>query len=59
MAIVFNNSTRANAASDMILKLHPTSSRIVKGFEEYKHKIKGAYSIANIEETSHYTFASR
>lgn len=48
MGIDFNNKARVNAASDMILMLHLISLRIVKGFEEYQHKIRGSNSTVNL-----------
>lgn len=59
MAIVFNNSARANTAPDMTPMLHMTSLRIVKRFEEYQHKTRGPNSMVNIQETGQHIFAPK
>lgn len=51
-------STRANAASDTMLRLHRTPLSNVEGFEKHQHGIRRATAIANIEDTSQPIFAS-
>lgn len=58
MVTVFYNSARSNAAA-LILMLHMTPLRNVRGSEEYPQKVRKANSVVNIEDTGQPTFASK
>lgn len=58
MVTVLHNSARSNAAA-LILMLHMTPLRNVRGSKEYPQKVREANSVVNIEDTGQPTFASK